>query len=328
MKALLKSRCLVMMILFCMAACFFQNIQDVQLSGQNRNLPVEEEKSLESSSKKAESNISAIPDSSIQSETAESVQNNDEEIKHDIVIELDPGHGGAQPGAENMDTGTLEKSVNLKIAKFLKTELESYEHVTVFLTREDDVQVELEERVKKAVQDKADVLISLHNNAAGPMADYNYGCTVLTARGVYNKENSQRGQELGCYILKYLSDIGLENQGLMFRICQNKTTYPNGQLCDYYSIIRNSELSGIPGIIIEHCFIDNNEEFGKYLSDDEKIRKLAHADAAGIASYFNLKNKKGGRKLQALHNHVEKITIVSSEDKKDNLYIEKKYFDE
>lgn len=244
-----------------------------------------------------------------------------------VIIELDPGHGGSQSGAEYEPEAVPEKEVNLKIARFLKSELEDYENVKVFLTREKDQKVELEDRVKKAVADKADVLISLHNNATGLMADYDHGCTVLTGRGAYNRRNSQTGQELGCYILKELSDIGLENQGLMFRICQNQTTYPNGQLCDYYSIVRNAELSGIPGIIVEHSFIDHSEEYQKYLSDDEKIQALAQADARGIASYYQLKSKtKSKAEGVELKNYKEKITLITSDDKKDNRYMTKTYF--
>lgn len=247
--------------------------------------------------------------------------------KEVVTIELDPGHGGSQSGAENEETGVLEKEINLKIAKYLKAELETYQNVKVFLTREDDRDVKLEDRVKKAVQDHADVLISLHNNATGPMADYDHGCTVLTGRGAYNRQSSQTGQELGCYILKALSDIGLENQGLMFRVCQNQTRYPNGTLCDYYSIVRNSELSDIPGIIVEHSFIDNKQEFQTYLSDEQKIRRIAQADATGIASYFSLESKfDEGEELLKLRDYNEKITLITSEDKKDNEYMFRNFF--
>jgi hypothetical protein len=150
---------------------------------------------------------------------------------------------------------------------------------------------------------------------------------VLTARGAYQEDLAQTGQELGCYILNALSDIGVENQGLMFRICQNKETYPNKELCDYYNIIRNATLAGMPGIIVEHCFIDNDEDYQKFLSSDEALRLLAKADARGIASYYQLKSKDGGStSLEVLDNYTEKVTLIQSDYSKDNEYFTKKYF--
>lgn len=104
-----------------------------------------------------------------------------------LVIELDAGHGKSG-GAENEEHGILERDVNLQIALKLKEELETYENVTVYLTRDGAFDVELTDRVKKAVDDGADVLISLHNNAAGSICDYYNGCTVLVARGTGNPE--------------------------------------------------------------------------------------------------------------------------------------------
>ena len=250
------------------------------------------------------------------------------EVSEEVIIELDPGHGGYQSGAVNDVHNILEKDLNLKIAWYLKEELEKYDHITVYLTREDDREVKLEDRVEKAVQDHADMIISLHNNAAGPMADYDHGCTVLVPRGAYQEEISEIGQEAGCYILNALSEIGLENQGLMFRICQNETTYPNGELCDYYSIIRNSIKAGIPGIIVEHSFLDHEQDYENYLADDTKLKALARADAKGIAAYYGLPYKETGDVPERLRNYEEKITVIKSDDKKDNQYLTKMYFTE
>ena len=61
-----------------------------------------------------------------------------------------------------------EKDLNLKIAVYLKQELESYENTEVYLTRTGDEEIELPERIQFALEKRADALISLHNNAAGP----------------------------------------------------------------------------------------------------------------------------------------------------------------
>lgn len=244
-----------------------------------------------------------------------------------LVVELDAGHGKTG-GAENEEHGVLERDVNLQIALKLKEELEAYENVTVYLTRDGAFDVELTDRVKKAVDDGADVLISLHNNAAGSICDYYNGCTVLAARGAGNPELAGITQELGCYILKELEKAGSENQGLMFRVTQDELYYDDGSLCDYYSIVRNSVKAGIPGIIVEHAFLDNEADYQAFFAVPDKIDSLAQADARGIAGYYHLKKKGSGEIPPVLKNHTEKITLIVSDDYQDNTYQERVYFTE
>lgn len=313
-------------LIICMILVIFSLNLIGCVSDKNAFVVKEQEKETESLMESAiASFLNSMEETDFQ-ETETSVETQETEIPKEVIIELDPGHGGRQSGAVNESYNVLEKDINLKIAGYLKEELETYEYVTVYLTRKDDVEMDLEERIAKAVRDQADIVISLHNNAVGPMADYDHGSTVLVPRGVYRKEISEIGQEIGCYILNALSEIGLENQGLMFRICQNETTYPNGELCDYYGIIRNAVKSGIPGIIIEHSFLDHEKDYKNYLSDDTKLKALAQADAKGIAAYYGLTSKITGKKLKRLQNYEEKITIIKSDDNKDNQYLTKTYF--
>lgn len=210
-----------------------------------------------------------------------------------FTIVLDPGHGGDQSGAEReTKEGTVnEKDLNLKIAKSLKKALEQYEDVTIILTREEDSTVDLAYRSKIAVFEEADLLVSLHNNAKGDICAYDHGCTVLVSKGQYKEELGQKEQELGVCILYELSQLGLENQGLLLRTSQNETTYPNGELADYYGIVKRGIEDEIPAIIVEHAFLDSDSDYEEYLSTDEKLADLAEADARGIARYYDLKYK-------------------------------------
>ena len=175
--------------------------------------------------------------------------------KSNWIIELDPGHGGNDSGAvgETNDQ-PQEKDINLKIAKYIKQELSKNSNIKVYLTRTGDTKPELGERVPKAVQDKADLFVSLHNNAKGEIVDYDHGCTVLVPTGNYNKEVSQQAQLLGFYFLKYLEKTGVENQGLLMRTSEKNEKYPNGKIRDYYRVIHNSIEKGIPGVIVEHSW--------------------------------------------------------------------------
>jgi N-acetylmuramoyl-L-alanine amidase len=79
------------------------------------------------------------------------------------TVVLDPGHGGRDPGAISPG-GLKEKGVNLKVARYLKQELEQ-EGFRVYLTRNRDVYLTLDQRVEVARRKSADLFISIHANA-------------------------------------------------------------------------------------------------------------------------------------------------------------------
>lgn len=81
-----------------------------------------------------------------------------------IVVVIDPGHGGIDPGATTK-SGVYEKHVVLAVAKVFKKRLERNSRYRVFLTREKDVFVRLRERIAIARERKADLFVSLHADA-------------------------------------------------------------------------------------------------------------------------------------------------------------------
>ncbi|MEE1313691.1 MAG: N-acetylmuramoyl-L-alanine amidase [Lachnospiraceae bacterium] len=236
-----------------------------------------------------------------------------------LVIELDAGHGGEDAGAaaEWFGEQIYEKDINLTIANYLKEELETYENVKVKMTRTDDTFISLQKRTEKAKEDQADVLISLHNNASGEISDYDNGCTVLTAHGNARPDLAQKGNELASQILEELSSVGLENQGILQRTSETGNTYENGKLADYYHIVREGIEEGYIAIIIEHAFVDHGVDYKEYLRTDGALKRLALADAKGIARYYGL-HKKGEQPLEVRTNVKEKITCVGTADGKQN----------
>ncbi|MGF0101184.1 N-acetylmuramoyl-L-alanine amidase [Bariatricus sp. SGI.019] len=199
-----------------------------------------------------------------------------------VVVVLDPGHGGNDGGASANDL--VEKDLTLKIAKYCKEELEQYSGVTVYMTRESDVAVELSDRVEMAKNWGANVFVSLHINSANSGA---YGVEVWSPNSNYNSAVYEQGEELSINILNELATLGLYNRGIKFRDSENNTRYPDNSIADYYSVIRNSKLNGFPGIIVEHAFISNENDAEK-LSQDSWLKKMGIADATGIANYFGL----------------------------------------
>ena len=236
-------------------------------------------------------------DTNKNAEKSTKMQSGTSEISQKLTVVLDPGHGGSQSGAARDNEQIEEKALNLKIAKYLKKELEAYENVKVFLTRTADKDVELPERTQFALDKKADVMISLHNNAAGKCAAYDHGCTVLAAKYGYKDMLALEEQKLSCNILNELSKLGIENQGILLRDSEANEHYSNGILSDYYAIIRGGVLNNIPTVLIEHAFIDNDSDYENYLSTDKKLKQLAIADATGIARYYQLVKKNTGNYL-------------------------------
>lgn len=247
-----------------------------------------------------------------------------EKIQKPLVIEIDPGHGGKQGGAEIVYEGrhVMEKDINLKIAKNIQKALSQYPEVKVYMTRNADKTVGTKERSMKAKKDKAHLLVSIHNNAKGQINDYENGCTVLAATGNYKPSYAKEEQELACCILAKLGNLGLENQGIMLRTSETGEIYPNGKLCDYYNIVRNSLLLNIRGIIIEHAFLDHKRDYQQFLSSDKKLEELGKADADAIAEYYGLGNKKN-----QLANVEEEITLITDSKGKSNQHYRQGYFE-
>ena len=86
-----------------------------------------------------------------------------------ITVVIDPGHGGPATVATNLGAcynGLQEKDMTLATAMALKSELEKYGNVTVYLTRNTDVEISLKDRIAAAKLVNADVVVSVHYNAS------------------------------------------------------------------------------------------------------------------------------------------------------------------
>ena len=207
-----------------------------------------------------------------------------------LIIEIDPGHGGDDSGSYGTHNGVtiIEKDLNIRIAKYLKRELSKYDNVKILMAREGDENPTIEQRVEKAGADNADVLISVHNNAKGGDFRYTDGTMVLAATGNLDAKKAEKDQKLGAYILRELKGLGIAERGLLLRYSENGETYENGKITDYYGIVRRCALKGITGIIIEHAYIDNQQDYENFLSTKKKLKNLAKADARGIAAFYRL----------------------------------------
>ena len=203
------------------------------------------------------------------------------------VVVLDPGHCDAFPGASYH--GLMEAVINLKTAKYCKEYLEShYNGVTVYMTRTNGANLgatlgaDLEARAQFAQDKGADILVSLHYNATA--AHNASGCLAFVS---YQPNVASQCQALGNQILSRISAMGLTNHGCI-STASNQYFDQFGNPLDYYAINRHSANRGIPGIIVEHCFMDTDVAF---IDSDAKLKKMGIADAQGIAAYLGLSAK-------------------------------------
>lgn len=211
-----------------------------------------------------------------------------------MTICLDPGHGGSDSGANAF--GTKESDLTLKIAQYCKEELSKYD-VNVVMTRTTDTRLseeaalDLKNRVEVAKKAGASYFISIHINSAANSAAK--GAEVYYPNTSGNKNLSSNGQNLAKAIQSQLAALGLYNRGIKIRNYTDGTTSsnPNSSDQDYYGVIRYAKQANITGLIVEHCFISNKDEFDKYLGSNAKLQQLGIADAKGIVSALGLQAK-------------------------------------
>ncbi len=222
-----------------------------------------------------------------------------------IVVVLDPGHDASHGGTSG--NGVSEAEVNFKIAQYCKEELEQYNGVTVYMTRDsmncpyggNSVKAAVcnEQRVEYAKNVGANVYVSLHNNSVDPKKtepSSAFGVEIYYPNQNYNPSLSQEGGALASQILSQLTALGLHDRGTKVKSCQDRVPeyqYADGSQADYYAVIRNCKKAGILAIIVEHAFITNQSDVNNFLSTDEKLKSLGVADATGIAQYYGLKKE-------------------------------------
>lgn len=214
----------------------------------------------------------------------------DTQSNEGITLCLDPGHGGAESGTLNYNGTGLEKDYNLKIAKYCYEELQKY-NCKVVMTRSTDKYMTLEERAEYAKQQGAQYLISFHLNAS--QKHNAYGAEVYYPNTNWRPDISEKGKVMAQAIQNQLVSLGLHDRGIKFRTIDineypNPHRYDDNSIADYYGVIRNAKTRGITGLIIEHCCMDNESDFNKYLGSEEKIKQLGVADANGIVAALGL----------------------------------------
>jgi N-acetylmuramoyl-L-alanine amidase len=221
-----------------------------------------------------------------------------------LIVMLDPGHGGEDPGAIGR-RGTCEKDIVLAIARKLKRRIDREPSVRALMTRDDDYFVPLRERVAKARAVKADLFISIHADAFGNrdvrgssvFALSDRGATSAAARWLAQSENRADliggvNLDIGDPILaRTLLDLSqsasLADSLRLGRFMLDELGEVNALHKNYveqagFAVLKAPD---VPSILIETAFISNPDE-EKRLRDERYQHKLAESMLGGIRRYF------------------------------------------
>ena len=226
-----------------------------------------------------------------------------------IIIALDPGHGGEDPGAIG-PAGTREKDVVLRLAHRMRERINAGSvngnAMRAFLTRDADFFVPLHIRVDKARRVQADLFISLHADAfftphpqgASVFALSQGGASSTAARWMADKENKAdligglNVKAKDAQVKRAMLDMSTTAQikdslllgGAMLGEIKRVGKLHKGQVEQAgFAVLKAPD---IPSVLVEAAFISNPDEEAK-LNSDEYQEQLADALMRGIERYFS-----------------------------------------
>ncbi len=224
--------------------------------------------------------------------------------QRDIVIAIDAGHGGEDPGAIGKG-GTREKSVALAVARRLAEIVDAEPGMRAVLTRTGDYFVPFRDRIARAREQKADLFVSIHADAFVNRAVRGSSVYVLStrrasseaARMLADRENA--ADLIGGVSLHDKSDV---LASVLFDLSQNAAISASRDAAtrvlaelDHVGQLKKSEVQqaslivltspDVPSMLVETAFISNPDE-ERRLRDRDYQGRLASAIHAGVRRYF------------------------------------------
>ncbi|MGB5998180.1 MAG: N-acetylmuramoyl-L-alanine amidase [Marinomonas sp.] len=234
-----------------------------------------------------------------------------ESAKRDIVIAIDPGHGGKDPGALGKYR-VREKDIVLSIAKELARRINKVDGFKAVLTRSTDVFLKLRDRSKVAREANADLMVSIHADSFTRASAHGASVWALSLSGKSSEMGRWLAQQENSADL--VGGISLDDKDqllaeVLLDMSMNSTiqmslNVGNSVLNDLKGVARLHKSSvqqagfvvlkspDIPSILIETGFVSNGTE-AKNLSSKTYRYKLASAISSGIVGYFTKNAPKG-----------------------------------
>lgn len=221
-----------------------------------------------------------------------------------IVIAIDAGHGGQDPGARGR-AGLLEKDVALSVSRRLAKLVNAQPGLKAVLTRDGDYFIDLRERVSRARAAEADLFVSVHANAYKDRKLRGSAVYVLSPRGATSEHARWLAQKENAADLVggiELADKDNELAAVLIDLSQSSTMEASFDVgsrmlssLGKINRLQRSEVQqagfmvlkapDIPSVLVETAFITNDQE-EKLLRDPAYQDKIANSLLEGIRGYF------------------------------------------
>lgn len=260
--------------------------------------------------------------------SAPAVATNDDTLR-DLIIAIDAGHGGVDPGALGPN-GAQEKDVVLAIARQLANLVRAEAGMRPVMVRDGDTFVPLRDRVGRARDSKADILISIHADAVNDRKARGSSVYVLSPKGASSEAARWLAEKENASDL--VGGVSLDDKdgvlkSVLLDLSQTATIEASltageqvlNHLRDVGRVHRHRvEQAGfvvlkapdIPSMLVETAFISNPDE-EKKLRSSAYQRKVAQAILDGVKAYFR-QNAPPGTKV-AMWNSMRRHIIARGE---------------
>jgi len=221
----------------------------------------------------------------------------------DIIIAIDAGHGGVDPGATG-PSGTHEKDVTLAIARALAARINNQPGMRAVLTRDSDRLIDLRERFERARNARADLFVSIHADSirdrsiagASVYTLSNHGASSEAARQLADRENAVlKGGTALANLDPSLAAVVMD--AVQSQIMGQSVEAADDVLgaLDQVGAVRKRVVQhagfivlkspDLPSMLVETAYISNPSEERNLRSSDYQQR-LAEAIETGVTSYF------------------------------------------
>lgn len=237
----------------------------------------------------------------------------------DVVIAVDAGHGGQDPGAIG-HSGTEEKNVTLAIARALAARIDAEPGMRAVLTRDSDVFLPLRERMRRAREARADLFVSVHADSVHDPEVSGASVYVLSERGATDEaarwlaERENAADRLGGISL---ADKGSTLASVLLDLSQTANISASMTAAqrvlaalDHVGEVRKARVQqagfvvlkspDIPSMLIETAYISNPADERRLRTTNEQ-RKLANAIFSGLLGYFEQYPPAGTRLARYSH---------------------------
>ena len=255
----------------------------------------------------------------------------------DVVVMIDPGHGGNDPGAKG-NAGTQEKNITMMVSRELKRQIDKTPGMRAVLTRDGDYYVGLEDRYRKAREAKADLFVSIHADAFTSSDARGSSVWMLSPRGatseaarfLADRENNadlvggvkldRKDNTLAAVLLDLSQSSTIEASGAVAQrvlraIAKLGPTHRGYVEKANFVVLRSPD---VPSILVETAFITNPEE-ERRLNNSGQRELLATAILNGMRDYFQSAPPPGTQfAVAAEKNKPERLAARKVEDGDDS----------